>query len=696
MGVLAVRCFCIASMSLWCAGFVLPVRADEPLPAAEPNTIVTLAPVEVAGKRSAEEQLRLDPGFARAYDVSGDRVRPGTVSDVLAGAVGIHIRQFGGVGGFSTASIRGSSSGQVALYLDGVPLNSAQYGVVNLGDFPLAPLDRIDVFRGAAPLGLDSPGGGVINLIGRRADGTWLGGSAGHGSFATSEMRVEGGWRRGTRSALAIAQYLRSNGDFPYLDDNGTPFNASDDTVHARQNDRLESLSLTGRLEQGIGPVGLALVHDHFSKRQGTPGAGSSPALHADLRTERSITNLLVHRAATDPPGRAPAIVDPRLRVYLVEQRDRFSDPNGELTGVRQQDDDRTRRAGAEVGSGLELIRGQVLRLGGEFREERYAPSILGPTPRTLPRSERRFLMFGAEQRSSLLGGHAALIGSLRRQVTDDDFPGGPPYPGALPAPANRRTIWLTSWTVGARLDLVGGVAAKGSYSRLARMPTLEELFGNRAGIYGNPRTKPESVDTRDAGLIGEWSIGGGSSFIRPARLETQLSAYRSQATDLILFIQNSQRSSVAQNISAARLAGVEWSLRAGWSTGMSADLSWTRQWTRDEGAIVYWRGKELPGRPRDEAAARLSGSFRRWRAFYELHFISANFLDRYNQTQAPARGLHDIGLAGSPWIPRIEWNAECRNLTDQRVEDFEAYPLPGRMFYLGMRVRLDRKERAS
>jgi iron complex outermembrane receptor protein len=149
----------------------------------------------------------------------------------------------------------------------------------------------------------------------------------------------------------------------------------------------------------------------------------------------------------------------------------------------------------------------------------------------------------------------------------------------------------------------------------------------------------------------------------------------------------------VAQNVSAARLEGLEVALRAGWPAGLLAELSWTRQWTRDEGEAVYWRDKELPGRPRDEALARISFGRTRWNASYEFHYVSQNYLDRYNTTSAPSRRLHDVALAVTPWSWSPEWTIECRNLTDDRVEDFAGYPLPGRLFYVGARARLERKE---
>jgi hypothetical protein len=52
------------------------------------------------------------------------------------------------------------------------------------------------------------------------------------------------------------------------------------------------------------------------------------------------------------------------------------------------------------------------------------------------------------------------------------------------------------------------------------------------------------------------------------------------------------------------------------------------------------------------------------------------------------------VSLAVTPWSWSPEWTAECRNLTDQRAEDFAGFPLPGRVYYAGIRARIERKER--
>jgi iron complex outermembrane receptor protein len=677
-----------------------PGHAPSAAPAANPDSVYTLPVEEVVEVRAHDDPaLRRAPGFARSYDVSHSYGRLRTTADLLAGGVGVHVRQFGGLGSFSAVSIRGSASSQVAFYLDGVPLNQAQYGVVNAADLPIEALGRIEVFRGAAPLAFEAPGGGVVQLLSRADGRTWARASAGAGSFGTRKSDGAFGLTRGRTSALVVGQYLESDGDFPYRDDNATDAETGDDEDARRANNAFVSRAWTARVTTASGPLAASLVHDRLDKAQGTPGTGANTARAAGLRSARALSGLVL-RGTPAAPGAGR--VEPALLVYAVRHRDRFVDPERELTGSRVDSDDRTTRDGARLSLRAPVLPDDhALELVAEARRERFTPRQNVPAPSAGPTRVRRFVALGAEDRWTPGGGRFGLTGQLRQEATFDAFPAGAPYPGALPVAASARTTRFTRGTLAARLDLLGEaggggggtLAIRASASRLGRTPTLEELFGHRGGVHGNPQARPERLVTHDAGVIADLAFGPGAAGVHPRWLEAQVAAYRTDATDLLVFLQNSAQTSVAQNVAAARLEGLEFAARAAWPGGLSADLSLTRQWTRDEGEAVFWRGRALPGRPRDEASLRLSYARGAWRPFGEVHHVGTHFLDRANLKPQPARTLVDLGLALAPGAGALEATLECRNLTDRRVFDFGGYPLPGRSWFAGLRYRFDGKD---
>lgn len=136
-----------------------------------------------------------------------------TVGEALAFVPETLARAYGGPGSLITPSIRGSSAEQVLILLDGVPLNSAFSGNVDLSTIPIDDIERIEVLRGPFSAIYGSGAlGGVISIVTRqrgRTSASGGGGSAGHVSFS-----VSGG--RDSRLTLRYDQAsgARTNSDF--------------------------------------------------------------------------------------------------------------------------------------------------------------------------------------------------------------------------------------------------------------------------------------------------------------------------------------------------------------------------------------------------------------------------------------------------------------------------------------------------
>ena len=75
----------------------------------------------------------------------------------------MQIQHLGGRDDFSTASIRGATGGQVKVLLDGVSLTRASTSVVNLADLPMKSIERIEIYRGFAPVRYGSSGAASVD-----------------------------------------------------------------------------------------------------------------------------------------------------------------------------------------------------------------------------------------------------------------------------------------------------------------------------------------------------------------------------------------------------------------------------------------------------------------------------------------------------------------------------------------------------
>jgi vitamin B12 transporter len=126
------------------------------------------------------------------------------VADAIAGSVGAALARNGAGGGVASVRLRGASSGQTLVVIDGVVLNdpSAPQGGFNFANLDTLDVERIEVLRGPQGIvyGADAIGG-VISITTARGSQSPLsaileGGAHGHvrggATFVAKSERLEG------------------------------------------------------------------------------------------------------------------------------------------------------------------------------------------------------------------------------------------------------------------------------------------------------------------------------------------------------------------------------------------------------------------------------------------------------------------------------------------------------------------------
>ncbi|MFA6121385.1 MAG: TonB-dependent receptor [Sideroxydans sp.] len=104
---------------------------------------------------------------------------------LLKGVAGVEVYQKGGIGKQSSLFMRGTSSSQTLVLLDGVRINSATTGATAIDQLMLDQIERIEVVRGNASSLYGSEAiGGVIQIFTKRSKGApFFTASAGAGSY---------------------------------------------------------------------------------------------------------------------------------------------------------------------------------------------------------------------------------------------------------------------------------------------------------------------------------------------------------------------------------------------------------------------------------------------------------------------------------------------------------------------------------
>ena len=205
-----------------------------------------------------------------------------------------------------------------------------------------------------------------------------------------------------------------------------------------------------------------------------------------------------------------------------------------------------------------------------------------------------------------------------------------------------------------------------------------------------NISSRPEIAFNRDAGFrLRVPPLGP----LTNAALE--YAWFDNQIDDLIILVQNSQRVIQPRNVTSASVRGHEVSIRGRFWRRLALTANYTHQRARNETDVTFLRGKQLPGRPADEAFARTELSWspsrplplaaRLWpgRVFYEANVIADNFLDRANVRSVGSRVLHDVGLQVVLPLAGVRVTFEAKNVGDDRTRDALGFPLPGRALFV-------------
>lgn len=658
--------------------FLLLVQAgaESSINQTDPRVVVVVDTVEVVADRP--EPLETLSTFATVHLVEASVGGVETVADVIEDGVGVHVRRYGGIGAYSTASIRASSPGQVEIYLDGVPLRSGQWGVVSLADLPLDGLERIEVYRSGAPIRFGTAGiGGLINLVSRSPGNGRLLGSVSAGSYDTWKIDLLRSGTIGEFGYVLSYHHLRSRGDYEYLDRHGTPENPDDDEVVTRSNNAFKQTDLLARVTiPSLSGWRVELAGDWFRKESGIPGIENVQTESVGYEVRRDIA-----RVSAASPSLLDGGVDLTLGAFYQRRRDLFFNPENEVGFHRSDTDNTTRVYG---GNALATFRWyavrQMLSLFGEVRWERFVPKDENPAIGTGFTRTRRTETLSFEDRFVAPGDRLELLVGYRFQEAVDNFAGPEPI-GGPPVPLDEpHRATFAGRSFGARLHLHPRVVLKANHTRYGRFPTMLELFGASGYVEGNSGLTPERGATTDAGITIRSADGSGF-------FEAVL--FRAERENLVVFLQNSQRTVKAQNLESALVHGVELSARHVWESGLELAAGYTLGNARNTGPSPTYHGKRLPYEPEHDLFVKTALDLGWVELRHEYHYQSGAYRDRANlpENMSPPSSVHDVGAVIDVVPGLVSLNLEVRNVTDEQIVDVEGYPLPGRTFFVTLLV---------
>lgn len=671
-------CMVICS-TLISIGFPVSAMAGE----MSGNT-VTLEPIIVTAKttendyQTGDVDTSLTPVFYHKINRSEFEGKVEDLSEVIEKQAGVQVRQSGGLGSFSSVSLRGASAEQVMVYLDGVLLNDAAGGGVDLSNISLADIESIEIYRGMSPVNFDKASiGGVINIKSiRSAPGFRSNASIGYGSFNTQKYSAFINHRPGNWDYLISADYLCSDNDFQFKNDNGTPLNPDDDRTENRHNAQLDQLNLLTRFGLELNPDSrFNFINNYFSKDQGLPSWNNSEETDTEFLTDQNIATLKWVKNDV-----SPFHLDTCTQMDYLYKTEKYDDSKGHIGLGSQKNEYETRRLSAKTFIAYQTDNNALQCTLGAQDETYRSKDLLNH--QTSIKSRRFSLTSGFTDTVFLIDHRLQLSPGLRFQLVKDeskkafDDMGNP-----IELEDSNENYFMPQ--MGVKYHFNPSVTLKSNISQYHRIPSFYELFGDRGIFLGNPELKSEKGINADAGFEIHKTI---DTF-----LIKKCSGYgvffMSRIDDLISRTYDARGIGKSENISKAEIYGIECNLTMEVNEFASLTAQYTWQDTENKSEIKAFNGKQLPGKFRHSWLSKAQFNYSDMALAIIYIYEDGMYYDTANLLCAKSKSEVNASLS-CVW-EKIMLTFEVKNIGNDNYEDFNGYPQPGRSYFCSVKFSI-------
>ncbi len=618
------------------------------------DSAVILDRMLVTGKRfdNAKPSVRI----LEADDFKG---KYADLPAVLEQESGIEVQRSGAAGEYAVASIRGEPGDNVKVFLDGMPLNSAAEGVVDLGKLSLYGLQRIEMYKGVAPLELSEQGiGNVINLCSKPLSNL-VSSTASIGSYGYKKFGVLAAFPVAASRHLLSIDLLSSTNAYLFPDQT-TPYAAEAPIVKVNN-----GYSHINGTYNGSVPISHAatlrsnVFYSWYDKGEFLPFVSDY-----QQKMETSGSNAgLVERLETNVTPSLFLALEGKARM----QGDSQYVPADLHVGLPEHSDYRTLFGETKLSASLSPVAQLVLNAYALYGHEKYFPES--------PESESFFAVrnrVAAALSGTFTPASALRFKALGMDSYDIDTAAGVYRfrlfsESARSARANIPGIQCeAAWDPGNGLGLfIDGYES-------THNPTFVEKFGTSASFFGNPQLKPETRYQAEAGLSGHREP-----------VTSSLALFYGFTRDKIVSTMQSQGMLFPQNYSGVLHYGLEWNAGVALSKWLSAtnNITWMKNTFHDV-AEPALEGKSVALLPDFKECMALQVSWKNVTFSHSLVYCSPDYFDNDNTSVNVSSPVLNVSLKVK-FLSHYALSYRIDNYLDAHNLDFQYDPKPGRTHFV-------------
>jgi outer membrane cobalamin receptor len=584
-----------------------------------------------------------------------------TMAEAMESVGSVYFKSYDGIAGTQLASIRGSNVDQVVVMLDGLRLNTAQGGGVDLNLIPVSAVEKIEVIRGghSALVGSDAIGG-TIQLVSNESidlKGFSYGMNTTVGSFGTKTLDLFGSQKIGLLSAFVNFSRIQGNGNFTYKAP-GTAIKAT------RENNDYQGNNLFLKTIVDLSPNHkFHIIYHNLQTEKGNAGSvnlnpfDNQPMLTplARAKVDRKLLSLKSENQLTD-----------RFRLegqtFYQAYNYHYEDP----AGWTSTDDKHENSAfGFNLQGQLQFNKSIGLTSGAEFRQDRLKSTKFKVDDRNIQsfygQAEIRLPI-------SLIGlpMHWTTIPAIRWDNYSDVGSQFSPKLGMLVTTGEATSLGF-----------------RGNLGNSYRVPTFDDLYWpDEIWVKGNPALKPETSTSYDLGIF----LNQKSSYY----MQIEANYFNSSIGDLITWAADSLNIWQPMNIGKANINGIETGLKFGLPANIvHLDIFYTWMKATNQTQNSADRGKRLIYRPDNKLDILIGSKFAFFSANINYSVVSKRYIAGDNsQSLSDYQLLNgNIGFnfpfSGFTFDTRLQ----ILNMLDKSIYIYDGYPLPGREFRVSLGI---------
>lgn len=683
--------------------------------ATELDEVVVVSNGVTRLKRSAFNAVALD---TKALQNSTQNL-----SEALAQAPGMKIRESGGVGSDMQLMMDGFTGKHIKIFIDGVP----QEGVgssFGLNNIPVNYAERIEVYKGVVPVGFGTDAiGGVINIITKKNRNKWfLDASYSYGSFNTHKSYVNFGqtFRSGLTYEINVFQNYSDNNY--YVDTPVKDFTTG--AINKKKIEHVKRFHDTYHNEAVIGKIGFVdkkwadrlmfgFTYSHMYKDIQT-GVRQEVVFGGKYRKGYSIMPSLDYRKRDFFVRGLDVVLTANYNKNMTNNVDTSSyeyNWRGEMRPLRmpgEQSYQNTRSdnnnwngtltANYRIGKAHTFTFNHVINA---FRRSNQSLLNEDSEANAIPKGTRKNISGLSYRLMPTEHWNLSVFGKYYNQ-----FIAGPVATSSAQDDYIRTTNSVSAMGYGAAgtYFILKSLQAKLSYEKAYRLPTNEEMFGDEDLETGDISLRPENSDNVNLNLSYNETFGKHSVYVEGGLIYRNTKDYiQRNISDL----SGGKYGATYVNHGRVETKGYNISVRYGFANWVSVGGNFTQMNVRDnvktvtsgtnQESLTY--GARMPNLPYQFANSDVTFYWRNlWKKGNTLSVTYDNLymhsfplyseaVGSESEFVVPTQFSHNLTLSYGIQNGRYNISFECRNLTNEKLYDNFSLQKAGRAFYGKVRV---------